>query len=180
MKKFSLVVFTATLFAAIVGISSCNKALELGLKLDAEQICIPAQQFVVAAGVPQTFTIPVTKIQSEFAANGVTFDLNKIKTATFKNYKIKVNTSSANFNYVGGVSVYAKAEGAAGNGEQIAYTNLTGSNVTEVDLLSNGVNLKSLLNGNIVVTVLTFNNANNSPETCFSLENGTILVETSK
>lgn len=180
MKKFSLISFTVITLAAVIGLSSCNKTLELGLKLDSQQICIPAQQFVVSAGVPQTFTIPVTKIQSEFAANGVTFDLNKIKSATFKNYKIKVNTTSANFNYVGGVSVYAKAEGAAGNGEQIAYTNITGSNVTEVDLLSNGVNLKSLLNGNIVITVLTYNNANNSPETCFSLENGNILVQTSK
>jgi hypothetical protein len=46
MKKFSLVLFSAALFAAIIGVSSCNKALELGLKLDDEQICIPAQQFV--------------------------------------------------------------------------------------------------------------------------------------
>ncbi len=181
MKKFSLVLLTAIAFAGIIGLSSCNKDIAFFVPIDDEQVCIPPKQFVSGSGIVNTYEITNTQIQSAFSAAGVKYDASKIKSASFKGFKVRVATTTVNFNDISGISIYAKAEGTAGDGEQVAYVNPTGSGITEIDLGINGTNIKSLLLANkIIVTVRTFNNKNNTPETCFTLTSGVIAVEATK
>lgn len=178
MKKIMSAAFVAVLFATTLSITSCNKEVLVIYNVPEKEGCLPATGIQSATGYAFTEEVLVSDIKAAFTAVNATYDLSRIKTAKFKGFKAVVSTTGANFNQISGLQLYIKADGASGDGEQIAYIDNIGNGVAEVALTLNGVDIKPLMsNEKLILTLRVFNKAGGNSAVCVKATTGTIEIQ---
>lgn len=179
MKKILSASVVTLLFAGLIGLTSCKKDVVVTVNIADQTACYPASPFISSQTI-KTFDVTLAEIQSAFAQAGVTFSTDKIKTAKFKKFKAKIeaNTTVTDFSHLSGMQLYVKETGVAGLGDQVAYADFSG---TEVTLNLNGFDIKPLLSKNsMTLSLVATNKNNNTPEVCFKLTSGVIEFEAQK
>lgn len=179
MKKvFS---FTTGLFllTLLLSTSSCKKEDLVVLQgLDDYEYCIGANPNYGTTS--KTFTITQNQIQAAFTSAGVSFDKARVKALKLNKISAQIVTTAATFNQIGGFEVYAKATGASGDGTQIAYVASIGDNLTTVDMLLNGADIKDLLNEtSITLTLKVTTKPGGNNDICMKLTAGELAYTVS-
>ncbi len=178
MKKIISVAFMAVLFAVSISITSCNKDVLVIYNVPEKEGCLPSTGIQSSTGYAFTEEILVSDIKSVFNTVNATYDLSRIKTAKFKGFKAVISTTGVNFDQISGLQLYIKADGASGDGEQIAYVDNIGNGVAEVTLNLNGVDIKPLMsNEKLILTLRVFNKAGGNSAVCVKATSGTIEIQ---
>lgn len=166
------------LFLSMFFITSCNKDVTVFYNVGELSGCLPQTNIQSANGYEYTEEVLVSDIRAAFDAAKVTYDLGRVKTARFKNFKAVVSTTGANFDQIAGMQLYVKADGTSGAGEQIAYVDNIGSGVAEVALTLNGVDIKSLMNNQkLILTLKVFNKSAGNDAICVKITSGIIEIQ---
>lgn len=179
MKKvFS---FTTGLFllTLLLTTSSCKKEDLIVIQgLEEYSACLPAN--VNYGTTTFTYTITQSQIQAAFATAGVSFDKTRVKALKLNKISAQIVTNAATFNQIGGFEVYAKATGASGDGTQIAYVATIGDNLTAVDMLLNGADIKALLDEtSITLTLKVTTKPGGNNDICMKLTGGELAYTVS-
>lgn len=179
MKKvFS---FTTGLFllTLLLTTSSCKKEDLIVIQgLEEYQACLQAN--VNYGTTTFTYTITQSQIQAAFTSAGVSFDKARVKALKLNKISAQIVTNAATFNQIGGFEVYAKATGASGDGTQIAYVASIGDNLTTVDMLLNGADIKDLLNEtSITLTLKVTTKPGGNNDICMKLTAGELAYTVS-
>lgn len=179
MKKvfsFDTGLFLLTL---LLTTSSCKKEDLIVIQgLEEYQACLPAN--VNYGTTTFTYTITQSQIQAAFASAGITFDHDRVKELKLKQIKGQIVTNAATFNQIEGFEVHAKATGASGDGTQIAYVGSIGDNLTTVDMLLNGADIKELLHEtSITITLKVTTKPGGNNDICMKLTDGQLAYTVS-
>ena len=182
MKKFFALSLSAFVLAGTLGMSSCRKKdATVFYTVPDQTICFPASAFVSGTGEASTFEVSVSDIQAAFTQAEVPFSVADVQSLKMKNFEVMINSPSTNFDDISGVHLYAKAPGASGNGDKVAFSDNSSTGTTTIPLSALTPDIKPLLNNDkIVMTVLTYNNKNNTPQTCFTLKAGMMEILTNQ
>lgn len=173
MKKITSLFSTLAVFAALFTITACSKEDVIVIQNLADQsVCLPQNQFQ-SVNKNNSFTVTQSDIAAVFQAAGATYSPDKVKAMKLSEIKAQITTNAATFNEIEGFEVYAKGPNSTGNGIQVAYINNIANNATEITLLINGEELKSLLSEtSITFTAFVTNKAAGNAEVCFKLTGG--------
>lgn len=189
MKKILSASVVTVLFAGVIALTSCKKDVTVTVKIADQEHCISATTANPQYGFDKTFEILMSDVQTAFSQAGVTFSSEKIKTAKFKNFKLKIGVSSTaiNFDDISGAQVYAKTTppttGGADTelGQQVAYIDNIGNNTQEITMSLTGLELKSFLNeAKLYVTIRVYNESAGNDQICIKLTSGVIEIEAQK
>lgn len=187
MKKILSASVVTVLFAGVIALTSCKKDVTVTVKIADQETCIPASTNQWQYGYDKVFQIPVSDVTAAFSQAGVSFSTEKIKTAKFKNLKLKISTTAATFDQISGAQVFVKnsAPTTGGNdtelGSKVAYIDNIGNGSTEITLSLTGFELKPLLSGTtLYVTIRVYNEDGGTSAVCAKLTSGVIEVEAQK
>jgi hypothetical protein len=179
MKKVFSFATGLFLLTVLLSTSSCKKEDVTVLQgLEEYSACLPAN--VNYGTTPFTYTITQSQIQAAFASAGVSFDKARVKALKLNKIRAQVVTTAATFNQIDGFEVYAKPTGASGDGTQIAYVASIGDNLTAVDMLLNGSDIKDLLNEtSITFTLKVTTKPGGNSDICIKLTDGVLAYTVS-
>lgn len=179
MKKVFSFATGLFLLTVLLSTSSCTKEdLVVVQNLEEYSACLPAN--VNYGTTPFTYTITQSQVQAAFTSAGVSFDKARVKALKLNKVKAQIVTNAATFNQIGGFELYAKATGASGDGTQIAYVASIPDNVTVVEMLLNGADIKDLLNEtSITFTLKVTTKPGGNNDICLKLTEGLLAYTVS-
>lgn len=179
MKKVFSFATGLFLLTVLLSTSSCKKEdVTVVQGLEEYSACLPAN--VNYGTTTFTYTVTQSQIQAAFASAGVSFDKARVKALKLNKVQAQIVTNAATFNQIGGFELYAKATGASGDGTQIAYVASIPDNVTVVQMLLNGADIKDLLNENsITFTFKVTTKPGGNNDICLKLTDGALAYTVS-
>lgn len=178
MKKILTLSSIAVIFATLFTITSCSKApLVITYTMDDMTACLIADPY--QGYQTFTFNLDHDDVAAILTSNSV--DISRVTDTKLAKIKAVITTPGAtNFDQIDNIEVYMKAAGATGNGDQIAYTPSIGDGVIEVVFTINGVDLKSILSEDKVITVKVLNGTNGNAPVCIKLTEGKVEITARK
>lgn len=185
MKKLFQTLVVLLVTTSVIGISSCNKELDVLYNMPDYEFCIPAQTYSSSTGLVQYFPLDKDLIKKAFDAASADFSEGKITSAKITGITLKTseakNTLSAVAKGVQGYIVNSHAN-PLDDKNMVASTNTNiSTGATEIELSVSGIDLTSLLaSSDTTYLALKVWNVDNSPAACVKLTKGVIKFNVKK
>lgn len=185
MKKLFQTLVVLLVTTSVIGISSCNKELDVLYNMPDYEFCIPAQTYSSSTGLVQYFPLDKDLIKKAFDAASADFSEGKITSAKITGITLKTseakNTLSAVAKGVQGYIVNSHSS-ALDDKSMVASTNTNiSTGATEIELSVSGIDLTSLLaSSDTTYLALKVWNVDNSPAACVKLTKGVIKFNVRK
>jgi|688.fasta_scaffold106167_3 hypothetical protein len=173
MKKIIYSSLSVLILLTTLTFTSCTKeALSVPYTIDDKEVCLPSNPF--QAYYSNSFDINKSDVIAIIDAfDGATIE-NVSSAALKEGLKIEVSSSGTTLNQIANIELYMKDKGTSGDGTQIAYSSPISNNATEVTMVSNGIDLKSLTTSDKTITIKVLNSTGGNDPICIKLTNGVV------